>query len=149
MTRMKMKKECIMARIDAETAATIFLSSENLPKSRMTRQARISRTCSHAPVLPSKQFSMLIGDTGVEQQRDILPSGLGAILLTTCSRGLLPHYPAGNPKWHRTAERLPSDSTSAVPDAPPTSHPNFFPCPITGCEFVSQRHLTRSPFLFG
>jgi hypothetical protein len=35
-----------MARTDAETAETIFLSSENRPKSRMTRTARISRTCS-------------------------------------------------------------------------------------------------------
>ncbi len=45
-----MKKECIMAKMEADTAVTIFLSSGNRPKSRMTRQARISRTCPHALV---------------------------------------------------------------------------------------------------
>ena len=44
MTRTKMKKECIMATSEADTADTIFLSDSKRPKSRITRQARISRT---------------------------------------------------------------------------------------------------------
>jgi hypothetical protein len=127
MTRMKMKKECITARIDADTAVTIFLSSENRPKSRITRQARISRTC----------------------------PGVSSLALWLCPSLLSPYLPL--PLTHPLCRSLSLSSSPCLalcpsvyisvscPAAPPHPTPNILPfIPYPCNQKIGERAEARS-----